>query len=802
MSDADIQLMPVSSIDGTGGSVEAVATDAGTDPLRMIMEFFQRHWKWLLPLTAVMTLAGAILGYESVTVKYRSTGYIRIRPALPRVLFPTEQSGILPMFDAFVESQVTLITSQRVTMLAMENPAWKALGRGTGPEHAERFAGGLEVSRPRGAEVIAVAFTDPKREAAIAGAKAVIQAYENIYTEADGTQNAQTLQVLENRKTALTAELRSLNDQVMSIGNEFGSTSLGQIYDYKRTDLSKLESKLQQVEVAIALASGRQVASPPGTTQPVTEAAEMIALVDPEMREYLKERQAASRRLELLKLRFLPSHRDVIEAQAELNNVTNEIREYAERYRQRPTGSAVSPESGVGVESLEQLQERERNLTILVDKGRQSTLDLGRKRLQIDSLQAQIEEKRKRLAETDARLEQLSVESGVGGRLSVMTYGEAPISPYNDKRVQAAAGGAMGGAFMAIGLPLLASMANRRCRSIADAKNSTRRAGRLLGILPSLPNDLSDPEQAATAAHYVHHIRVLLQLGSGGPIPGVLAITSSASGSGKTSLTQALGLSFAASGARTLLIDCDIVGGGLTRRMMHMTSLELGQSLIRGGLISSRDLEEALGIAYATHRRLEYVLVERRLVTEDQVNRAAQQGEQMMVGLLDVLAGAAPADCITATGIKGLSVLPLGSARSEHIGSLSPEAIRRVFCEVRKSFDVVLIDTGPVPDSIEGSLVAAEADQVIMVVSRGEHRQPVQHAVDYLQSIGAKLAGVVFNRARPHDMQRSGYSSRVSQPLGELVAYRGHDGFARLGPVAQAVATVTQSSDHHERQQS
>lgn len=799
MSDADIQLVPVSSTGAPAATVEAPTIESGADPLRVIMEFCARNWKWLLPLIATLTIVGAVLSYASITVKYRSTGYIRFRPALPRILFPTEQTALLPMFDAFVESQTTMLTSQRVIMLALERPVWKALGRGTAPEQMERFAASLEVGHPKGAEVIVVSFVDPDRQAAIAGAKAVIEAYESIYKEADGTQNAQTLQVLESRKTTLSTELRSLNDQVMAIGNEFGSIALGRIYDYKRTDLNQLESELQQVQVAIALASGRQVASP-AATQPVDDMVGAIALVDPEMREYVRQRQAASRRLEHVKLRFLPNHPDVIEAQADLDTLSSQIREYARLYMQRSTGAVGAAGPGATVESIDQLKEREQNLSVLVERAKQSTLDLGRKRLQIDSLQAQIDEKQKRLAETEARLEQLSVESGVGGRLSVMTYGETPIGPYNDKRGQAAAGGAMGGAILGLGLPLLASVTNRRCRSIADAKDSTRRAGRLLGILPSLPDDLSDPEQAATAAHYVHHIRVLLQLSAGATVPVTFAITSSAAGSGKTSLTQALGLSFAASGARTLMIDCDIVGGGLTRRMMRTTSLELGQFLLRKGLISGRDLEESLALAHASHRRVENILVERGLVTEKEVTRAAQQGEQEMAGLMDMLAGASSADCIAATGIRKLSVLPLGSARSHQIGSLSPDAIRRVLGEVRRDFDVVLVDTGPVPDSIEASMVAAEADEVIMVVSRGEHRQPVQHAVDYLQSIGARIAGVVFNRARAHDMQRSGYSSRLSEPPGELTAYHGNEGLARLGPVAQAVATVTQSSDHHERQ--
>ena len=89
----------------------------------------------------------------------------------------------------------------------------------------------------------------------------------------------------------------------------------------------------------------------------------------------------------------------------------------------------------------------------------------------------------------------------------------------------------------------------------------------LLGILPDLPDRLSDPEQAAIAAHCVHQIRTMLQINGGTEERRVFAVTSASPGDGKTSLTLALGLSYAACGTRTLLIDCDLVGAGLTARM-------------------------------------------------------------------------------------------------------------------------------------------------------------------------------------------------------------------------------------------
>ena len=59
----------------------------------------------------------------------------------------------------------------------------------------------------------------------------------------------------------------------------------------------------------------------------------------------------------------------------------------------------------------------------------------------------------------------------------------------------------------------------------------------------------------------------MLQINGGTDDRRVFAVTSAAPGDGKTSLTLALGLSYAACGTRTLLIDCDLIGAGLTARM-------------------------------------------------------------------------------------------------------------------------------------------------------------------------------------------------------------------------------------------
>ena len=68
---------------------------------------------------------------------------------------------------------------------------------------------------------------------------------------------------------------------------------------------------------------------------------------------------------------------------------------------------------------------------------------------------------------------------------------------------------------------------------------------------------------------------------------------------------------------------------------------------------------------------------------------------------------------------------------------------------------MILIDTGPILGSIEASLVCAAADGVVLAVSRGQSRPLVEKSLAHLTGIGARLAGVVFNRAQANDFERS-----------------------------------------------
>jgi capsular exopolysaccharide synthesis family protein len=189
----------------------------------------------------------------------------------------------------------------------------------------------------------------------------------------------------------------------------------------------------------------------------------------------------------------------------------------------------------------------------------------------------------------------------------------------------------------------------------------------------------------------------MLQINRTNDEPQVVAITSAAPGDGKTSLTLALGLSYAACGARTLLVDCDLVAAGLSHRLN----------------VNAPD------------------------------------------GVLEAVANRALLEYVRTTDIADVAILPVGTTHAHHASTLSPVALRRLLNESKKHFDIILVDTGPILGSIEASLVCAAADRTILTVARGQQRPLVERSIGHLQAIGSRLAGVVFNRAQARDFERS-----------------------------------------------
>jgi MinD-like ATPase involved in chromosome partitioning or flagellar assembly len=221
--------------------------------------------------------------------------------------------------------------------------------------------------------------------------------------------------------------------------------------------------------------------------------------------------------------------------------------------------------------------------------------------------------------------------------------------------------------------------------------------------------------------------------------------------------------------------------------------------LIQNGLLSTDQLERGLALAHEQQCRLGEALIRLGYLSESDIDHALSLQEHATIGLLDAMNGEPLDHCVAGTTVQGLEILPIGGARLADASRVSPKGMARVIQEAREAFDVVLIDTGPVPGSIDSSIACSQADQVVMVISKGNRRPDAERSMQYLDSIQAKLSGVVFNRASVQDMNQSNYSASLSRsdeepmPTDIVPVANGMTVSDRFGPVAQAVAKSSRS---------
>jgi receptor protein-tyrosine kinase len=154
-------------------------------------------------------------------------------------------------------------------------------------------------------------------------------------------------------------------------------------------------------------------------------------------------------------------------------------------------------------------------------------------------------------------------------------------------------------------------------------------------------------------------------------------------------------------------------------------------------------------------------------------------------GLADAIEGRVKlADALKVTGLHGLEVLPLGNPSGQWKDILNSQRFIDVLNELCDRFDRVLIDGGP-SASAECRIIGAYCDLAVLVADAGSgSRRDLRDAADGIRVLGARLAGVVWNRP-----------PRGEASLGQYGGGRVQDGSSATAPAP----TPTIAADIPER---
>ncbi len=215
---------------------------------------------------------------------------------------------------------------------------------------------------------------------------------------------------------------------------------------------------------------------------------------------------------------------------------------------------------------------------------------------------------------------------------------------------------------------------------------------------PELLINATGPTEQAEA---YKHLRTSILLSTPGRAPKTLLVTSSVPSEGKTTTTANTATVLAQTGAKVLIIDAD-----MRRPRLHQVF-----GLPNDGCLSAILSSE---------------------IAEAEILARINQYQDSNIYLLSS------------------GIIPPNPA--ELLGS---SQMKRLLEIVSKTFTHIVIDSPPIASFTDGVLIASLVDGVILVVHGGKtSRQVVKRSRQTLNEIGAKIIGVVLNRA---EVQSHGY---------------------------------------------
>lgn len=680
----------------------------GTSNLwHLINERLSGRWHLALLLGVVLGGVASALAYRSTTVKYESRGLVHVSPTTNVVMREMPETRMVPRYPSFIQTQATLIaTSPRVLERALqsvelENPPWRDR-----VEAMRMIRSGVSARVSRDSELIQVSFTHESPAVAQAVVNAVIRAYAEFHASADGDDINLTLRKLRAHRDSLRAQRmqRQVQIQQLMSNSDYAFSEMEEVISQKASRLQSIEAEIRHLEHLLVLAETQKAervarASEHGhgvptlPIDPVTGApvdVRDLEQYDEELARLARMRDEARLTMERARERFSPRHRAYMAAEDDLR--------LAERiYRERLLDTARAFIESDRLSLVNWAMEPEQRVLQLRDEAqreRQQLTSMQRAQMQLRDLRSEVDEIQHEERETASRIRLLSVQADAIRRITIASLGEYPTEPSQDRRMPFAALGGIGGIAGSIGFFFMLATLDRRIYGVAQLRGLNHQ--RLLGVLPALVRDKSDLESSSVAAHCVHQIRNRIESLRKPGHSAVITISSPYQGDGKTSLTLALAASYAASGYRTLLVDGDMVGRSLSHHLM-MT----GQP-----------------------------------------------------GLQECMLGEDAVDLIKPLQVENIHVLPVGDEPS-----IGPERLRKselelLFQRLRRLYDVVLVDTGPLIGSVETIPIASAADGVVLAVWRGRRQSRLDECIKVMQNAGVHYLGVVLNYAMQSDCNR------------------------------------------------
>lgn len=278
-------------------------------------------------------------------------------------------------------------------------------------------------------------------------------------------------------------------------------------------------------------------------------------------------------------------------------------------------------------------------------------------------------------------------------KLTMVREATAPGSPSTPNTKLNLALGLVGGLALGLAAAVLRQVLDTKIRDEASVAQVTRSS--VVGVIVFDDEAASRPlivqsDPHSPRAEAFRRLRTNVQFLDVGEAKKTFVVTSALPGEGKSTTTINLAIALAEAGSRVVLVDADLRRPSVAKYL----------------------------------------------------------GMEGSAGLTTVLIGRASAeDVVQPWGNGRLSVLPSGQIPPNPSELLGSSAMTALLSELAAAYDVVLLDTPPLLPVTDAAVLAKVTNGALVVVGAGKvHKQQFAEALGSLETVGARVLGVVVNR--------------------------------------------------------
>ncbi|MEW4571283.1 polysaccharide biosynthesis tyrosine autokinase [Tautonia sp. JC769] len=754
----------------------ATAGGGGGLPIspRLVLRGLARHWWQALVLWIVGSAALASLVYLKYEPTYRASSQVMVNPDNSNP-YANRDVSARGFADPRMQTHLQLVNSERVLSAVVLEPEIASIDWIRSAENPQSVLDEVikVTSGKSSALLFEVAAETPKKSEAVNIVNAVVQAFLDLDDELATTRVEQAIENLEAYRDKLDATVGELEDEVKALAKEadlpsilrnFQNAALSEVdpdsqaagqsddkitvevSEFKRLHQELLNLEYAEIEARSELDAVRRQAAASSPRSRIEDRVAQAFLAN----ESVRALRDAIRDLDV---QYDEARRRIRNpGDPALTRLQTDRQRLMERYDQlwddlEPTLRAqLAMDESDPTVLVRQAEQRLNNLELQrqlieqkLERVKYEEQSQGEKALEMNFLLTELAQQRKMQETVDRRLEALRFDSqdhiaaqnggGLQGRMTktftvISQADKAELQVNKRDKFMAVTPLAMLG--LVLGLVTLVEMRGGR---VSGPDDLSGRFGADVFSVPPLPTvrsnaqgSLEAPERDPKFEQFVQqldHVRVAL-CGEGGHDGRgrCVLITSAVGGEGKTTLAAQLAVRCAEAGASTVLIDADLRRATL------------------GRLFEVPDCP----------------------------------------GLSDVLRGDATLEdaLVPINQVGGCQLLPAGSPEANPNRILRGKNFAPMLERLRRTFDVVIIDTSPVLPVPDALILGRLADGAVIATRHDQSRFPaVERANNLLTGAGIPVLGVVVNGARPSGSRVTGgdyyaaYTSRTDRVPGD-----------------------------------